>query len=55
MCSYSFDYLARNGVEVEYLDVQNNGLFDLNLLEKLDGVGPIIMYVNNEIELYNLD
>ena len=47
----SFDYLARNGVEVEYLDVQNDGLLDLNLLEKkIDGVGLLsVMYVNNEI------
>jgi len=47
----SFDYLARNGVEVEYLDVQNDGLLDLNLLEKkLDGAGLLsVMYVNNEI------
>ena len=47
----SFDYLSRNGVEVEYLDVQNNGLLDLNILErKLEGVGLLsVMYVNNEI------
>ena len=47
----SFDYLSRNGVEVEYLDVQKDGLLDLNYLEsKLNGVGLIsVMYVNNEI------
>ena len=47
----SFDYLARNGVEVEYLDVQNDGLLDLNYLEKnLNNVGLLsVMYVNNEI------
>ena len=47
----SFDYLSRNGVDVEFLDVQKNGLVDLNLLEeKLQGVGLLsVMYVNNEI------
>jgi len=47
----SFDYLSRNGVEVEYLDVQKDGLLDLNYLEsKLNGVGLLsVMYVNNEI------
>ena len=47
----SFDHLSRNGVEVEYLDVQKNGLVDLDILEKkLKGVGLLsIMYVNNEI------
>ena len=47
----SFDYLSRNGVEVEYLDVQKNGLVDLDILEKkLQGVGLLsVMYVNNEI------
>ena len=47
----SFDYLSRNGVEVEFLDVQKNGLVDLGLLEeKLQGVGLLsVMYVNNEI------
>ena len=47
----SFDYLSRNGVEVEFLDVKKNGLVDLDLLEeKLQGVGLLsVMYVNNEI------
>ena len=47
----SFDYLSRNGVEVEFLDVQKNGLVDVDLLEeKLQGVGLLsVMYVNNEI------
>ena len=41
----SFDYLARNGVEVEYLDVQNDGLLDLNLLEKIRWSWGLISYV----------
>ena len=47
----SFDYLSRNGVEVEFLDVQKDGLVDLSSLEKkLNGVGLLsVMYVNNEI------
>ena len=47
----SFDHLERNGVEVVYLDVEKDGLINLDTFEKhLNGVGFIsIMYVNNEI------
>tara|TARA_Y200000002_G_scaffold61561_1_gene46786 strand:- start:175 stop:1359 length:1185 start_codon:yes stop_codon:yes gene_type:complete len=47
----SFDHLERNGVEVVYLDVEKDGLINLDTLERhLNGVGFIsIMYVNNEI------
>ena len=47
----SFDHLERNGVEVVYLDVEKDGLINLDTFERhLNGVGFIsIMYVNNEI------
>ena len=47
----SFDYLARNGVETIYLDVEKNGLLNLEKLDKhLDKVGLLsVMLVNNEI------
>ena len=47
----SLDHLERNGVEVVYLDVEKDGLINLDTFERhLNGVGFIsIMYVNNEI------
>ena len=47
----SFDYLERNGVETIYLDVEKNGLLNLEKLDKhLDKVGLLsVMLVNNEI------
>lgn len=47
----SFHYLESEGVKVEYLDVQENGLVDLDYLNgKLNSVGLLsIMMVNNEI------
>lgn len=47
----SFHYLEKEGVQVEYLDVQDTGLVDLNYLKsKLDNVGLLsVMMVNNEI------
>jgi len=47
----SFHYLEKEGVEVQYIDVQTNGLIDLDYLSgQLENVGLLsIMMVNNEI------
>jgi cysteine desulfurase len=47
----SFDYLERAGVEVNYIDVEKDGIVNIKKLEPLlDNVGFIsLMMVNNEI------